>query len=72
MRIHDFVRDNIKFGFTKKFDLPSTLETLKFERGHCNPKATLFKEMLQMVGIEARLHFVTIKSDILFGIFNTS
>jgi transglutaminase/protease-like cytokinesis protein 3 len=52
--------------------LSNSKETLKFEKGHCNPKATLFKEMLQMIGIEARLHFVTIKSDILHGIFNSS
>jgi hypothetical protein len=72
VRIHDFVRDQIRFGFTKKFDFASTVETLKFEKGHCIPKAVLFKEMLKMVGIESRLHFITIKSDILFGIFNSS
>ena len=66
------MKNNIKFGFTKKFDLPTNEETLDFKIGHCNPKATLFKELLQMVGIEARLHFVTIKSDILNGIFNAS
>jgi len=52
--------------------LSSTSETLKFERGHCIPKAVLFKEMLKMVGIEARLHFVTIKSELLLGVFNAS
>jgi transglutaminase-like putative cysteine protease len=65
------VKNNIKFGFTKKIDLPTNEETLDFKIGHCNPKASLFKEMLRMVGIQSRLHFFTLKSDILYGFFTS-
>ena len=64
-----FVRDEIHFGFTPRFDLASAEETLVFGRGHCNPQAVLFASLLHAAGIEARLHVVTISNEILAGVF---
>jgi len=64
-----YVRDEIRFGFTPRFDLASAEETLAFGRGHCNPQAVLFASLLHAVGVEARLHVVTISNEILAGIF---
>jgi transglutaminase-like putative cysteine protease len=64
-----FVRDEIHFGLTPRFDLASAEETLVFGRGHCNPKAVLFASLLRAARVEARLYLVTISNEILAGIF---
>jgi hypothetical protein len=38
-------------------------------RGHCNPKATLFVELLREAGFEARICAVNIRADVLAGCF---
>ncbi|MEM9488822.1 MAG: transglutaminase-like domain-containing protein [Myxococcota bacterium] len=67
--IHDFVRDRVRFGFTRHFDLASPDQTLTAGLGHCNPQAQLFVALLGAVDISARLHFVTIDNRILDGCF---
>jgi len=42
IRIFHFVRDEIKFAFTKGFDIAKASYTLQQKEGHCNPKTTLF------------------------------
>ena len=69
VRVHDFVRDRIRFGITPWFDAADPATTLRLGVGHCNPKATLFVALLRELGIEARLHFVTITSDVLRGLW---
>ena len=64
-----FVRDEIHFGFTPRFDIASAEETLVFGRGHCNPQAILFASLLHAAGVEMRLHLVRISNEILAGIF---
>lgn len=64
-----FVRDEIEYGFTGRFDAAEPSETLRLARGHCNPKTELFVALLESAGIEARQRFVTISSDVLYGLF---
>jgi transglutaminase-like putative cysteine protease len=66
--IHDFVRDNIAYGFGPKFYDHTASEVLRSRRGFCNPKGTLFIALLRASGIPARQHFVEISPEILHGI----
>ncbi len=69
VRVHDFVRDRVRFGITPWFDDANPATTLRLGFGHCNPKATLFVGLLRELGIEARLHFVTIRNEVLRGLW---
>jgi transglutaminase-like putative cysteine protease len=64
--IHDFVRDQIKFGWTPEFYDQRASDVLRAGVGYCNTKSTLFVAMLRASGIPARQHFVNINSEILF------
>lgn len=68
-KMHDFVRDGVKFGVTPLFDDAGLQDTLSIGVGHCNPKAHLFSELCRAIGIEARMHFVLIKLRVLRGLF---
>jgi len=37
--LHNYVRDNVKFGFNKYFDATPPDYTLACGQGHCNPRA---------------------------------
>lgn len=65
--IHDFVRDEIKFGFTGRLYDQRASEVLASKVGYCNTKSTLFVALLAAVEIPARQRFVDIHSDILLG-----
>ena len=67
--IHRFVRDEIRFGFTRDFDRAEPARTLSAARGHCNPKAALFASMVSAAGIEARVRFFTIDDRVLHDVF---
>jgi len=67
--LYRFVREQVRFGFTPRFDDAHPGETLRFARGHCNPKGTLFATLLHAVDIGARQRFVTIDSEVLRGLF---
>lgn len=67
--LHDAVRDQVRFGFTRAFDAATPAETLRAGRGHCNPQATLLVAALGAVDIPARQRFVTIERTILDGLF---
>jgi len=64
IKIHNFVRDNIRFGLTRKLDLASAEFTLENGYGHCNAKGVLFVRLLREAGINALHHFVTIRKEI--------
>lgn len=66
--IHDFVRDNILFGFNQQFYDMIASDVLKVKRGFCNNKSTLFVAMLRAANIPARTIFVDISKEILNGI----
>jgi hypothetical protein len=69
IRLYRFVRDEIEFGFTSRFDAASPRETLEARRGHCNPQTRLLVALARASGIEARHHFVTISDRILDGVW---
>lgn len=65
VRIHDFVRDRVRFGWASDFyDQPAS-QVLRSGVGFCNTKSTLFVAMLRAAGIPARPHFVDIHASIL-------
>jgi hypothetical protein len=66
--IHDFVRDNILFGWTKKFYDMKASQVLETKIGFCNNKSILFVAMLRAAQIPARLVYVDISKRILDGI----
>ena len=70
VRIHDFVRDEIRFGFAAEFWNQTASEVLESGVGFCNTKSTLFVALLRAVGIPARQHFVTIDARILHGLID--
>jgi hypothetical protein len=67
VKLHDFVRDNVAFGFTPYFDAASPETTLRLGVGHCNPQARLMVELFRRAGLEARYQPVTITDAILRG-----
>ena len=68
IRLHDFVRDNINFGFNRYFDAALPDYTLSCRAGHCNPKSRLMVALFRAAGVEAYQHFVVIPRDILQGV----
>lgn len=70
--LHDYVRDNVKFGFTKYFDAAEPDYTLTCGVGHCNPKSRLMVSLFRAAGLESYQHFVAIRNDILKGVFPPS
>lgn len=66
--LHDFVRDEIQFGFTPHFDWATPEDTLRDRRGHCNPQAGLLTALLNAADVPARQHFVLIGRDVLGGL----
>lgn len=65
VRIHDFVRDEIRFGWSTGFYDQSASEVLSNGVGYCNTKSTLFVAMPRAAGVPARQHFVDIHASIL-------
>lgn len=70
LRLHDYVRDNIRFGWTPRFYAMSASEVASTGVGYCNTKGTLFVALLRGAGIPARQRFVTINSDLLKPFLN--
>ena len=51
VRLHDFVRDRIAFGFTPRLDAATPEETLAAGVGHTIPKTALFVALLRALGL---------------------
>jgi hypothetical protein len=66
--VHDWVRDNIAFGFEGGFAHCTASQTLAARRGFCNTQATLMCALLRAAGIPARPHFVSINAAVLAGL----
>ncbi len=64
VRIHDFVRDRINFGWTSAFYNQSASAVLRAGVGFCNTKSTLFTALLRAAEIPSRQHFVSINARI--------
>lgn len=66
--IFHFVRDEIRFGFPPKWDAVKASETITYQLGYCNTKATLFHALCQAANIPSRLHTGLIDIQIMRGI----
>lgn len=66
--LHDYVRENVKFGFNKYFDAAPPDYTLACGIGHCNSKSRLMVVLFNSLNLEAYQHFVVIPKDILKGV----
>lgn len=69
--IHDFVRDEVAFGWTISLYEMKASQVLRARRGYSQTKTTLFIAMLRAAGIPARPHFVDLRADILDGLMET-
>jgi hypothetical protein len=65
--LHDYVRENVKFGFAKHHDAAQPDFTLTCGLGHCNPKSRLMVALFRAAGLESHQHFVVIPKEILKG-----
>jgi hypothetical protein len=63
--LHDYVRENVKFGFNKYFDSAPLEYILSCGYGHCNSKSRLMVGLFRAAGLESYQHFVVIPKDIL-------
>lgn len=65
---HDWVRDQIPFGWTGAFWRSSADELLSLRRGYCVTKSSLWVALLRTMGIPARLRFVALDAQVLHGL----
>ena len=71
IKIHNWVRDNIAFGFTKSFWKETASDVLQNRLGFCNTQSTLFVALLRAQGIPSRIQTVSMSQEILSGLLNT-
>jgi hypothetical protein len=64
--IYDFVRDEIRFGFNERDELPAS-RILEDGYGQCNTKSILFMALLRAAAVPCRLHGFTVRSDLQRG-----
>ena len=70
LAIFTFVRDEVRFGFTRGFWDNKASDVLASRIGYCNTKSTLFMALLRAENIPARQVFVDIDRDVLYGIID--
>ena len=70
LAIFKFVRDEIRFGFTRGFWDNKASDVLASRTGYCNTKSTLFMALLRVADIPVRQVFVDIDRSVLYGIIN--
>jgi len=68
--IHNFVRDEIKFGFSKNFWNEKASSVLKNKIGFCNNQSTLLTAMLRKANIPARIRVYGLSKEVLEGFFD--
>jgi transglutaminase-like putative cysteine protease len=68
--IHDYVRDQIRFGFAPHFYAMSAADVLAAGIGYCNTKSTLFMALLRAAGLEARQQFVDLDATVWRGLLD--
>ena len=69
--IHNWVRDSIKFGWTKNFCNDTAANVIKAGCGYCHTKGILFVTLLRCARIPARLHYIELNKTILNGFFSS-
>jgi hypothetical protein len=70
MRLHEFVQNEVLFGWAPVFDRQTASAVLASRIGFCNTKSTLFIALLRAVGIPARAHVAGISVRVLDGLIN--
>jgi Transglutaminase-like superfamily len=70
VRIHDGVRDRIRFGLAPTFYDMKASEVLQTGVGYCNTKTTLFSALLRAVALPTRVRMVDLSADVLRGLFS--
>ncbi len=65
--LHDYVRDQVKFGFNKYFDAGEADYILACGIGHCNAKSRLLVALFQAARLESVQRFVVLPKEILRG-----
>lgn len=71
VRLHDRVRDDVRFGFTPWFDDATPERTLELGVGNCNPQAALMVALFRAAGFAARYRPATITNAVLRGVATT-
>lgn len=71
IELHNYVRDNVLFGFTPYFDVAKPEQTLRLGIGHCNPQAALMVALFREGDIDARFRPSLINNDVLAGVAQT-
>lgn len=67
--IHNFVRDKIRFGFTRLLDFCSPEDTLRYGYGTAISKGILMMAMLKECEINSQMHFITVDKKLFDGVF---
>jgi hypothetical protein len=70
IRLHDFVRDEIRFGWQNEFYEVRASEVLAARVGYCHTKSSLFVALLRAAGVPARPHFVDLDARLLAGLID--
>lgn len=70
VRIHDAVRDRVRFGLAPAFYDMKASEVLAAGVGYCNSKTTLFSALLRASGLPTRTRMVDLDAGVLRGLFS--
>lgn len=70
VRIHDAVRDRVRFGLAPAFYDMKASEVLAVGVGYCNSKTTLFSALLRASGLPTRTRMVDLDAGVLRGLFS--
>lgn len=68
--LHDFVRDEIAFGWGPRFNRHDPEDTLGRRLGFCQTKGALMVALLREAGIEARLLWAEVDAAVLRGLID--
>lgn len=68
--IHDWVRDEVKFGISRGFYDTSATQVLDAGVGYCNTKVNLFNALLRTRGIATRIRLMDLSAQVLRGLFD--
>jgi transglutaminase-like putative cysteine protease len=68
--IHDWVRDQIAFGFPAGFYETTATQSLDAKVGYCNTKVSLFNALLRARSIATRIRMVDLSAQVLQGLLD--
>ena len=67
LRIYHFCRDEIKFGYNRRDDIPAS-KVLRDGYGQCNTKSVLLVALLRVANIPARFHLAQVDKAVQWGV----